>query len=223
MASTLQIPIENSGFIEYAARLHWAKIWLEDIPLRKQMLASWLPWSCTSDHSQTRTIKLLLGLPATFPQYQEQNIYLWQWGTQLLSNHQPSSYIAGIAGTLPLSLQQNVHSWQWGNNCYHDSKKVLNSWDPAYPWYCCFQKSVLRGAVKKLVRLGGGGSGSPKFVVFFGNHFLYQKHPQVPWIIWYYHLKWREMLYLTISWCYYSKKTPWIREVLGLTAGGPES
>ena len=92
MASTLQIPIENSGFIEYAARLHWAKIWLEDIPLRKQMLASWLPWSCTSDHSQTRTIKLLLGLPATFPQYQEQNIHLWQWGTQLLSNHQPSSY-----------------------------------------------------------------------------------------------------------------------------------
>ena len=26
MAPTLQIPIENSGFIEYAARLHWAKI-----------------------------------------------------------------------------------------------------------------------------------------------------------------------------------------------------
>ena len=95
MALTLQIPIENSGFIEYAARLHWAKIWLEDIPLRKQMLASWLPWSCTSDHSQTRTIKLLLGLPATFPQYQEQNIHLWQWGTQLLSNHQPSSYCRG--------------------------------------------------------------------------------------------------------------------------------
>ena len=81
MASTLQIPIENSGFIQYAVRLHWAKIWLEDIPLRKQMLASWLPWSCTSDQSQTRTIKLLLGLPATFPQYQEQNIHLWQWVT----------------------------------------------------------------------------------------------------------------------------------------------
>ena len=99
MAPTLQIPIENSGFIEYAARLHWAKIWLEDIPLRKQMLASWLPWSCTSDHSQTRTIKLLLGLPATFRLYQEQNIHLWQWGNYYQTiNHQ---VIAGIACYIP--------------------------------------------------------------------------------------------------------------------------
>ena len=31
------------------------------------------------------------------------------------------------------------------------------------------------------------------------------------------------MLYLAISWCYDSKGTPWMRSVLGLTAGGPES
>ena len=32
--------------------------------------------------------------------------------------------------------------------------------------------------------------------------------------IWYYHLKWREMLYLTISWCHGSKKILWIQPVL---------
>ena len=30
------------------------------------------------------------------------------------------------------------------------------------------------------------------------------------WNIWYHHLKWREMLYLTFAWCYGSKKTLWI-------------
>ena len=36
------------------------------------------------------------------------------------------------------------------------------------------------------------------------------------WNIWYYHLKWREMLYLSISWYYGSKKILWIQSVLGL-------
>ena len=36
------------------------------------------------------------------------------------------------------------------------------------------------------------------------------------WKIWCNHLKWREMLYLTISWCYGSKKILWIQSVLEL-------
>ena len=36
------------------------------------------------------------------------------------------------------------------------------------------------------------------------------------WNIWYYHLKWREMLDLIIPWCYGSKKNLWIQSVLGL-------
>ena len=41
-----------------------------------------------------------------------------------------------------------------------------------------------------------------------------------------YHLEWGELLYLTISWCYDSKKTPWIRSfkvtfrVLNVPLGG---
>ena len=37
----------------------------------------------------------------------------------------------------------------------------------------------------------------------------------MPWNIWYYQLRWREMLYLTISWCYGSKSILWIQLVLG--------
>ena len=36
------------------------------------------------------------------------------------------------------------------------------------------------------------------------------------WNIWYFYIKWREMLYPTISWCYGSKKILWIQSVLGL-------
>ena len=39
------------------------------------------------------------------------------------------------------------------------------------------------------------------------------KHPKMFWNTWYHYLKWREMLYLTISWCYDSKKILWIRSV----------
>ena len=38
------------------------------------------------------------------------------------------------------------------------------------------------------------------------------------WNIWYYHLKWREMIYLTISWCYGSKMILWaesLKDVVG--------
>ena len=37
------------------------------------------------------------------------------------------------------------------------------------------------------------------------------------WDIWYYHLKYKEMLYLTISWCHGSKLTDWLG---GEGAGG---
>ena len=61
----------------------------------------------------------------------------------------------------------------------------------------------------------GGGSGSHNLLCFLVTIFFVLKHPEMQWNIWYSYLKWREMLCLTISWCYDSK----IRSVLGLAGG----
>ena len=73
-----------------------------------------------------------------------------------------------------------------------------------------------------VLNAGGGGPRVPIFVLFWKPFFVL-KHPKMLWNIWCYHLKWREMLYQTISWCYGSKKILWIQSVLGLTVRGSES
>ena len=42
------------------------------------------------------------------------------------------------------------------------------------------------------------------------TRFFLLKHPEMLWNMWYYHLKWKEMLYLANPWCYGSKKILWI-------------
>ena len=54
------------------------------------------------------------------------------------------------------------------------------------------------------------------FCVFLLTIFCTKSIQKVLWNIWYYHLKWLEMLYLAISWCYGSKNILWIQSVLGL-------
>ena len=53
------------------------------------------------------------------------------------------------------------------------------------------------------------GSGSPNFFVFLLTIFC-TENIQKCYETSYYHLKWRDVLYLTISWCYGSKKILWI-------------
>ena len=90
-------------------------------------------------------------------------------------------------------------------------------------------KKWIREALKRLVKFKEnflnkwGVWDSEFFCVFLGNYFLYYKHSKMLRDIWYYHSKWREMLYLTISWCYGSKKILGLQLVLGLTLGGWES